>query len=199
MLQFNKRVQDGLSLVNITDVSKVSGVVGRVCTALAAGRSQVFTEEEEEKLSGSLGLKVEQIKHLTYTILYIMQQAAQGMVRPASLGEQLKAAGVLEDRVEFFVQNWSTHARAIVDRLRQHSLADRQLKEVGWSLNLDTSSSCLARQACPVAHLQLGLQRGSGWEGEEEEEKVVLQFNQEQLFGLYTQLEQIQEELDALR
>lgn len=199
MLQFNKRVQDGLSLVNTTDVSKVSGVVGRVCTALAAGRSQVFTEGEEEKLSGSLGLKVEQIKHLTHTVLYIMQQAAQGMVRPASLGEQLKAAGVLEDRVEFFVQNWSTHARAIVDRLRQHSLADRQLKEVGWSLNLDTSSSCLARQACPVAHLQLGLQRGSGWEGEEEEEKVVLQFNQEQLFGLYTQLEQIQEELDALR
>ena len=42
--------------------------------------------------------------------------------------------------------------------------------------------------------------RGSGWEGEEEkEEKIVLQFNQEQLFGLYTQLEQIQEQLDALR
>uniref|UniRef100_A0A0P4W2P0 COMM domain-containing protein n=1 Tax=Scylla olivacea TaxID=85551 RepID=A0A0P4W2P0_SCYOL len=200
MLQFNKRLQDGLSLVNTTDVGKVSGLVGRVCTALAAGCSQVFTEEEEEKLSGSLGLKVEQIKHLTHTILYIMQQAAQGMVRPASLGEQLKVAGVLEDRVEFFVQNWSIHARAIVDRLRQHSLADRQLKEVGWSLNLETSSSCLARQACPVAHLQLGLDKGSGWEGEEKEtEKIVLQFNQEQLFGLYTQLEQIQEQLDALR
>ena len=34
-----------------------------------------------------------------------------------------------------------------------------KLKEVGWSLNLETSSSCLARQARPVAHLQLGLDR----------------------------------------
>ena len=54
-------------------------------------------------------------------------QAAQGMVRPASLREQLKTVGVMEDYVEAFVQNWTTHARAIVDRLRQYSLADRQV------------------------------------------------------------------------
>lgn len=199
MLQFNKRHQDGLTLVNTIDVSKISGLVGRICAALTCGRSQVFTKEEEEKLSGTLGLTLEQTKSLTHTILYIMQQAAQGMVRPAALGEQLKTAGVREERVEAFVQNWSTHARAIVDRLRQYSLADKQLREVGWSLNLETSSSCQARQACPVAHLQLGFDRGSAWEGEEQTEKIVLQFNQEQLFGMYSQLEQIQEQLDALR
>lgn len=33
----------------------------------------------------------------------------------------------------------------------------------------------------------------------EQKEKLVMQFDQEQLFGLYTQLEQIQEQLDALR
>lgn len=42
--------------------------------------------------------------------------------------------------------------------------------------------------------------RGSGMEGgEEQTEKVVMQFDQEQLFSLYNQLEQIQEQLDALR
>ncbi|KAG0719407.1 COMM domain-containing protein 10 [Chionoecetes opilio] len=159
MLQLNKRLQDGLALVNSIDVGKINGLVGRVCTALTSGHSQVFTKEEEEKLSVSLGLTLQQTSHLTHAVLQVMQQAAQGMVRPASLGEQLKKGGMTEDRVEAFVQNWSTHARAIVDRLRQYSLADRQLKEVGWALNLETSSSCQARQTCPVAHLQLGLEK----------------------------------------
>lgn len=200
MLQFNKRSKAGLAIINATDVGKISGLVGRVCTAIASGRSQVFTEEEEEKLSASLGLSKEQTKHLVSTVQHIMHQAAQAMVRPAALGEQLRGEGMTEERAEVIVQNWSTHARAIVDRLRQNTLADKQLGEVGWSLNLETASSTQARQARPVAHLQLGLERGSGMEGgKESKEKVVMQFDQEQLFGLYSQLEQIQEQLDALR
>lgn len=51
------------------------------------------------------------------------------MVRPATLGEQLRAEGVTEERAEVIVQSWSTHARAIVDRLRQYTLADKQVMQ----------------------------------------------------------------------
>lgn len=56
-------------------------------------------------------------------------QAAQAMVRPAALGEHLRSEGMTEERAEVIIQNWSTHARAIVDRLRQNTLADKQVTQ----------------------------------------------------------------------
>ncbi|KAG7164740.1 COMM domain-containing protein 10-like [Homarus americanus] len=199
MLQLTKKLQEGISLVNATDISKVNGVMGRVCVALSSGRSQVFTEEEEEKLSVSLGHTRDQTRQLIHTILHIIQQVNMEYCidkRPAVLGEH--AAGITHDRVEIFTEHWTTNAKPIVDKLRQQSLSEKQLEDVG-ELHLQTASSCMARQSHPIAHLQLNLSSRSDAGKLASTEKVVMQFDRDQLYNLYDQLEQIQSHLDALR
>ncbi|XP_045582858.1 COMM domain-containing protein 10 [Procambarus clarkii] len=198
MLQLTKRLQEGISLVNTIDISKINGVLGRVCAALCAGSSQVFTEEEEEKLNSSLGLTPEQTKTVIHTVVHIIQQAAHNMVRPALLEEHLAAAGITQNRVQIFTEHWITNAKPIVDKLRQQNLSEKQLEDVAWELHLETASSNLARQSRPIAHLQLNLSSGTD-ASKLEAEKVSLQFDHDQLYQLYDQLEQIQSHLDALR
>ncbi|XP_063606604.1 COMM domain-containing protein 10-like [Penaeus indicus] len=201
MLQLTKRLQEGISLINATDISKVKGLLSRVCASLSARHSQVFSEEEEEKLSASLGLPVEKTRQLIYTNIHIIQQAAHGMVRPAFLGEQLQACELTPDRANVFVEQWTIHAKQIVETLRQQSLSEKQLADISWELHLKTASSGCARQTHPIAHLQLNL--SSSMEPSNTKvgstESVVMQFNQDQLYQLYDQIEQIQANLDALR
>lgn len=199
MLQITKKLQEGISFINAIDINKLNGLLGRVSAALCSGCSQVFTEEEEEKLSSSLGHTMEQTRQLVHTVLHIIQQAAQGMVRPALLGEHLLAAGITQDRVEIFTESWMTNAKTIVDKLRQQTLSEKQLEDIAWELHLETASSCLARQSHPIAHLQLNLVSGTTAGKPEATEKVVIQFDQDQLYQLYGHLEQIQSQLDALR
>ncbi|XP_042888908.1 COMM domain-containing protein 10-like isoform X2 [Penaeus japonicus] len=200
MLQVTKRLQEGISLVNATDINKVNGLLSRVCASLCSGHSQVFSEEEEQKLSASLGLPVEKTKQLIYTNIHIIQQAAHGMVRPAFLGEQLQACEMTSDKASIFVEHWTTNAKQIVETLRQRSLSAKQLADISWDLHLKTASSGCARQTHPIAHLQLSLsckEPSSTKMGPME--SLVMQFDQDQLYQLYDQMEQIQANLDALR
>ncbi|KAK7070515.1 COMM domain-containing protein 10, partial [Halocaridina rubra] len=159
----------------------------------------VFTEEEEEKLSSSVGVSLEEIKLVIQTVIHILQQAAYGMVRPALLGEHLLTAGLSQDRVSVFTDQWSANAKPIVDRLRQQSLSENQLVDIAWDLHLETASSVRAREARPIAHLQLNLRQGDSTVDTSTSEKVMMQFDQEQLYEFFDHLEQIQSHIDALR
>ncbi|XP_042888909.1 COMM domain-containing protein 10-like isoform X3 [Penaeus japonicus] len=167
MLQVTKRLQEGISLVNATDINKVNGLLSRVCASLCSGHSQ----------------------------------AAHGMVRPAFLGEQLQACEMTSDKASIFVEHWTTNAKQIVETLRQRSLSAKQLADISWDLHLKTASSGCARQTHPIAHLQLSLssckEPSSTKMGPME--SLVMQFDQDQLYQLYDQMEQIQANLDALR
>ncbi|XP_068207728.1 COMM domain-containing protein 10-like [Palaemon carinicauda] len=184
--------------MNNTDSTKFNGLLNRICTAFISNRLQVFTEEEEEKLSSSLAITQDQTKLLIKTVIHIIQQAAHGMVRPALLKDHLLAAGISQDKVDIFIEQWSTNAKAIVDTLRQQCLSEKQLEDVAWDLHLKSASSTLARQAQPIGHLQLTLGNGTS-KGSSTSEKVLMQFNHEQLYAFYDQLEQIQSHLDSLR
>ncbi|KAK4310350.1 hypothetical protein Pmani_018070 [Petrolisthes manimaculis] len=196
MLNLTKRLESGLQLANRTDVVKMKGVVSRVCVTLTAGRSQVFTEEEEDKLSVSLGLSSDEMHQLVTTTLHILHQAAQGTVRPGVLEEHLVVAGLTQDRAEVFGQLWAMHARSILTTLRNQSLAQYQLEDMQWSLQLETATRTRARQARPLALLQLSLSTPGG---STEKENVAVQMDRQQLFQLYQQLEQVQGQLDSLR
>ncbi|XP_066951345.1 COMM domain-containing protein 10 isoform X1 [Macrobrachium rosenbergii] len=199
MLQLTKRLQEGISLMNNTDSGKINGLLTRICSALISNRSQVFTEEEEEKLSASLVITRDQTQLLIKTIIHIIQQAAHGMVRPALLKEHLLAAGISQDKTDIFIEQWSANAKAIVDTLRQQCLSEKQLEDVAWDLHLKSASSTLARQAQPIAHVQLTLGDGTSKGSSTTSEKVLMQFSHDQLYDFYDQLEQIQSHLDSLR
>ncbi|XP_071518052.1 COMM domain-containing protein 10 isoform X2 [Panulirus ornatus] len=126
-------------------------------------------------------------------------QAAHGMVRPALLEEHLSAAGISEDRVKIFTEHWAVNAKPIVDKLRQHSLSEKQLEDVAWELHLETASSCYAGESRPIAHLQLSLSSVTDTGNQTATDKVIMQFDEDQLYHMYDQLEQIQLQLDALR
>lgn len=65
-----------------------------------------------------------------FSLCFYIQQAAHGMVRPIFLGEQLQACEMTPDRANVFVEHWTTHAKQIVETLRQQSLSEKQVRLV---------------------------------------------------------------------
>lgn len=185
--------------MNNVDGTKVNGILGRVCAALATGNTRTFSQEEEEKLSNSLGLNAEDTQYLIQTVTHIIQQAAHGLVRPGVLGEHLTACKVSEEKASLFVEQWSTNAKPIIDTLKQQSLSQKQLSDISWDLNIETASSTRSRQGRAISVLQLSLATPETKGDTTQTEKVLLQFDHNQLYNFYDQLEKVQTQLDALR
>ena len=74
-----------------------------------------------------------------------------------------------------------------------------------WDLNIEAATSASARQSRPIVNLQLEMSAPSSLIPSKkpvvnsEDEKVVLQLNEQKMTHLYEQLEQVQSHLDRLR
>ncbi|KAM6225142.1 COMM domain-containing protein 10 isoform 4-T4 [Rhynchocyon petersi] len=69
-----------------------------------------------------------------------------------------------------------------------------QLETVEWQLNLQMAHSAQAKLKSPQAVLQLGVSN----EDTKSMQKVLMEFNQKELFDFYNKLETIQAQLDSL-
>ncbi|KAM6225143.1 COMM domain-containing protein 10 isoform 5-T5 [Rhynchocyon petersi] len=69
-----------------------------------------------------------------------------------------------------------------------------KLETVEWQLNLQMAHSAQAKLKSPQAVLQLGVSN----EDTKSMQKVLMEFNQKELFDFYNKLETIQAQLDSL-
>lgn len=72
------------------------------------------------------------------------------------------------------------------------SLFSGQVTGISWSVDVKAASTAAAKQAKPVAKLQLNLE-GS------ENSKLTVEMNKSQLWDLYYKLDDIQSQLDSLK
>lgn len=89
---------------------------------------------------------------------------------------------------------WTANGKSVAEKLKQRSIAPKQLSDVNWRLNLQVAQSSMTKMKVPNAMFELNLSSGSQCS----EEPVHLEFTHGELYAFYNQLETIQNLLDTL-
>ncbi|XP_015190739.1 PREDICTED: COMM domain-containing protein 10-like isoform X1 [Polistes dominula] len=187
-------LQQGLKIASRIDNGKFRLLVNRICQNLQfSSNGKPFSEEEEEKLLKSLELNKEELTFLLDAITFIYKQAAFNIVKPAAFESILKDTCHLdEDKTLTFVNSWLTYGKGIIKDLRKKSIFPKQVKDINWCLNIQSSSSTISKDVNPVALFQLDF---TG----EKDSKLTIEFDKKSLTDLYMNFEKIQNQLDALK
>ncbi|XP_033107501.1 COMM domain-containing protein 10-like [Anneissia japonica] len=193
MFTETQSIKRAVALINDIDASKFPRLLSRILQKLHLKDEKPFTEEEEEMLEGALDLQPANLQLVLQTTAFILQQAAYHLAKPAVLSQQLRNIGLEDDKISVFVKAWTSGGKNVVDKLRQRTLPPNQLSEVKWRLNLEMSEARQAKMKLPNAIFELGISKDNG-----ANDRVRIEFNHQQLYEFYNQLEMIQGQLDSL-
>ncbi|XP_072037978.1 COMM domain-containing protein 10-like [Amphiura filiformis] len=189
-------IKRAVSLINDIDASKFPRLLSRILQKLHLRDERSFTEDEEEKLEGALGIEGRDLQLVLETTAFILEQAAYHIAKPTVLSQQLQNIGLAEDKVAVFVKAWTSSGKGVVEKLRQRTLAPNQLEEVNWRLNLQMAQSSKTKMKKPNAMFEFVVNGET--DDKEQQKKVRMEFNHEELYEFYNQLESIQGQLDSL-
>jgi len=166
----------------------------RVAQNLHKKNEKAFTDEEEEKLCSAFNLTSRDVENILDTISFVLEQAAYHSAKLNTLRKQLAGIGFTEEKVECFAKVWEENGSFIVEQYRKRTFAPKQLDTVNWELRLQTAQSNKTKMKMPSAIIELGLLAPDS----KDTEKVLYEFNHDQLFELFTKLETVQKQLDGL-
>ena len=131
------------------------------------------------------------------TCTYFFQQAAYYSAKPKSLGAQLVKAEMDQDKAEAFFKVWEKNGEAVIARLQEASSAPSELQAIDWRLHLNVSQQGLAHQKTTNAVFQFTV--GDNSRADAKPDLVRVEFTHDQLAMFYSQLETIQDQLDAVQ
>lgn len=193
-ISITTKLEEGLKIVDRLDNSKFRLLINRICQSLQSDiDTKIFNEEEEEKLLVSLNLTKDELTLLLDTIISIYTQAACNVLKSSTMEVFMKNNFKIdEDKISIFTSVWMTYGKGIIENLRQKSIFPKQVKDINWCLNVQSSSSAISKDAQSVALLQLDLTGDKA-------SKLTVEFDKKQLIDLYYNLEKIQAQLDALK
>jgi len=194
MFSITANLSKSIAVVNELDNAKTTALLSKIINKIHTKES-TFTEDEMNKLQTALSLSLSQLLLVIESSEFIFQQAAYSSAKPAVLGDELKKLGLSEDKVKIFVDLWSANGRELLTKLRQFTVAPRQLSSVAWRLNLEMSESGRANLKDPNAFFEF---RVSDSDQQANDERIQIQFNHSQLYDFYNKLEVIQSQIDGL-
>lgn len=192
-------LQKGVAIINNADSQKFLLLLNRIGQSLQSDKdaTKPFSDEEQEKLLVTFSVDQADLSLMLDSAVLILTQAAYHIMKPALLQKQLMDVLKMdEEKATIFVKIWTSHAKGIVSRLKQKSVAPKQLEGVSWMLNLTTASSTAEGTQLlePNATVELKVKHN-----DENTGNIVLDMNQSELYRFYSTLEEIQSELDALQ
>ncbi|XP_064390371.1 COMM domain-containing protein 10-like [Halichondria panicea] len=192
IFQATPKLKKASSLINRLESGRFSKLLSRVLQKVHLKEQRTFTPEEETKLQGALRLEPKDLELVLDTTTFIFQQAAYHLAKPALLKTHLQSIELDEEKVQVFVQAWTSQGKAIVEKLRTGTFYPKQLEDVKWRLNLQMAQSTRSKMKQPNALFEFSVREG------EEVDKLKVEFSHDELFDFYQKLEAIQQQLDGL-
>ena len=156
---------------------------------------RIFTEAEEQQLTQLLGFAETDLHTVLDACAYIYEQAAYRSASGPALQAQLAASGLEDEQAAVIAAVWAERAAPYIAQLRDRSLGmPHVLTDVDWRLHLVMGQNRMAKtqELKSIFSLQLGNKAGASGD------TVTVEFSEKALFSLYSQLESVQEQLDAL-
>ncbi|XP_071166458.1 COMM domain-containing protein 10-like [Mytilus edulis] len=187
-------IKRAVTLINNLGSSKFPLLLTRILQKLHLKDERTFSEEEEEKLQGSLELAGPELELVLQSLEFFLQQAAYHTAKPGVFSQQLKQIEVEEEKVQVIVEAWANSAKDVITKLRQRTIVPKQLESVNWRLNLQMAQSNKAKMKMPNAMFEFNVTD----ENTTEKENIKVEFTHDELYMFYKQLETIQKQLDCL-
>ena len=195
MFTSTSKLKAAVALINEIDATKFCRLLARISQKLHLKDERTFSEEEEEKLQTAFGLSGEDLELVIETSEFFLHQAAYHSAKPQVFSQQLTLLDLEEDKVTACVEAWTSCARTVTEKLRKRTLAPKQLEDVNWRLNLQMAQASRSRMKEPNAMFQFTVNDDANGS----KEKFGVEFNHEELYAFYNQLETIQGQLDGLK
>ncbi|XP_063433284.1 COMM domain-containing protein 10-like [Mytilus trossulus] len=187
-------IKRAVTLINNLGSSKFPLLLTRILQKLHLKDERTFSEEEEEKLQGSLELTGPDLELVLQSLEFFLQQAAYHTAKPGVFSQQLKQIEVEEEKVQVIVEAWANSAKDVITKLRQRTIVPKQLESVNWRLNLQMAQSNKAKMKMPNAMFEFNVTD----ENTTAKENIKVEFTHDELYMFYNQLETIQKQLDCL-
>jgi len=126
-------------------------------------------------------------------VKHIVERAAQQKASMERVVGELK--GVLEEeRLKSILQYYQVFTQQLLKKLDRSPLIPHHLADVHWRLHLALAQDHVSKILNPTCLMQFNLTDSLG----KESGNFTLEFNHDQLYELFNQLEEVQEQLDAL-
>ncbi|XP_037910344.1 COMM domain-containing protein 10 [Hermetia illucens] len=191
-IKITERAREGINIIN----SLNSDVFCTVLDYVHKNMSPVEEDHDEretalEELEKLVGVPRADFLLLIKTLSYILKRTSTFVIMPTKLQHELRDKLKLkEDKVEAIIKKWVKNTKPILDNLEAGNAGINELQDVAWQLKVQTSSHYQQREKAVLGVLQLYTSKDA---------PINLEMNHEELAGFYSQLENIQNELDALR
>mmetsp|Transcript_161 Transcript_161/g.267 ORF Transcript_161/g.267 Transcript_161/m.267 type:complete len:202 (+) Transcript_161:139-744(+) len=195
LFALSQRFSAAVEIINKVDPKRLGLILQRIIVKLHLQRPEAFSEEESERLLEVLNLNSFELKDLVEISSFIYEQAAYVQLTLPQMKEQLEKAGLQTDQNRSFLKVWEANAPELISGLKSRSVVPKRLESTHWRLHLQTGQSELARVKVPTAifHFNLHDQNSA-----QTNDSFVCEFQKEDLYKFYENLEMIQEQLDQL-
>lgn len=188
--EVDSELSKGVDIINKIDGTKFLLITNRIVKAISKDLDEPFTTEERDKLQHSLELSPVEVDQLISTTTHILKKAIFHIIKPAALHKHMvETLRMEEERAVAFSQLWSTEAESLVNAMKQKSLYSHQVTGIDWSTNVAIKSDKGDQELEPRAEIKLNIRN---------QEDILLDLNHQELTKLYSVLENIQSQLDAL-
>jgi len=178
------------------DKNKFSLLLSRIVKTLHLKNEKPFSDSEKQQLKNVLKLNENEVDVLIEACSFIFEQSAYYNLQPSSLQTHLEKAALKPEQVSAFVSVWENEREALLGQFRgRTSLIGKKLDKVEWELHLQMAQSSVSRLKNPSAVFDFSLKNV---DSNQPTEKFEVEFSHQQLYELYSNLEKIQDQLDAL-
>lgn len=178
-----------MSIINQLENVRFEQFLRRIIAKMKIQDTEVFNEDEKEKLLKIFQLDQESLLIAIKTIIFLFKRLLKYIFMPNDLKNDLKALGLCNEKAEFMVKIWSTETRATLNDLGSESM-DKYNENLNfsWKINAELSSDYCKKTKTPKAYLLLS----------SENQNTEIELTHPELYSMFLQFEAIQIELDNI-
>ena len=189
------RFRSAAECINRIPIDKLNVLLSRIINGLNTNKSKMFNEAEESQLKSMFSLNDDELNLVIDSLSYIFEQSAYAGIAPEPLYDTLLQAGFDESHGKIIGRLWAAEASNFITKLKNKTIGHTTLVDTSYHLNLITSDSRLNKQHEPTAIFEFALNQPSS---NLDTEKLCVEFNHNELYSFFSQLERMQHQLDNL-
>eukprot|EP01100_Stratorugosa_tubuloviscum_P002346 TRINITY_DN1548_c0_g1_i1.p1 TRINITY_DN1548_c0_g1~~TRINITY_DN1548_c0_g1_i1.p1 ORF type:complete len:229 (-),score=83.12 TRINITY_DN1548_c0_g1_i1:67-699(-) len=201
LFELTSKFRSCINMINSVDTAKLPLILIRIAQTLHLKEERSFNEVEQEKLQQVTGLSETDVQLLIDGCSFILEQAAYYNVAANGLAHELKTAGLNQDKCAAFMKVWESEREKIVVDMREQTIQSKVLDSVNWSMHLQMSQTIQSKMKSPSVILEFTTKSSNTNNLEKklnENENFKIEFNHQQLFDFFQNLDKIQQQLDGL-
>ncbi|XP_072938006.1 COMM domain-containing protein 10 [Epargyreus clarus] len=188
-LKTSPSLSKGITVINQIDEAKFEQFLKRIVIKLRQQNTEIFTEEERNKLEKIFNISEEQLLLAIKSIIYVFKRMLKYIFMPADLKSDLVNIGFNNEKSDFFVKVWSTETSTTLNELasKKFEKCDDHMN-ISWKLNTELSSEYHRKCKIPKAYLSIGADK----------KETEMELTHKELHSIFLQFVSIQNELDNI-